>query len=1093
MTFSNYLQASDPNKNIWVSASAGSGKTKLLVDRVLRLLMSGAKPQNILCVTFTKAAAAEMFERIKTELKNWFLASEKTLCQCLESLAITPGKNNLLKARSLIFEIIDKEQAIQIATIHSLCQDILNKFPLEAGIGIFNKVIDENERQIAIKQAKHKFLNKNFDDSKYLNILFQNISEQTLGKFIDTSLSFDNNSFEWGSLEKNFSDFEQAIDRFYRSESWRHIEHSILEIKKLLIDLLAHNKNILQEVKVLAQLAPFRNDLSVSEDNIDETSKILEAIQNIFFTKENTPRAKLLDKKEQNNFPNLENELLQIQNKLLHFFENKTSYLLASLSKALAELKLYFAQNYNEIKQEQASIDFNDIIIKTFELLSNDEIRDWIRYKLGYQIKHILVDESQDTNILQWKVISSISEEFPMQEDSSFFIVGDDKQSIYSFQGASPIIFDTIEKMYHGQTANSLKPLQKIYLDYSFRSGQLLLDFVDKVFKGTSRPITDSYREHKSQSHQRLSKVELFPIITIPTISRDKQKTWCIPKERTLPYNPARKNATLIAIKINRLIAEGYRPKDIMVLVRKRDNFTKYILSEIKKLEIPISGLDKMFLTDQLAIQDLIAFGEFLLYPYDDLNLASLLKSPIFSINEDELFALCHSRQNSIWDEIRNSTESKFQKIFRILDYYLNYPSNNIYKLYDDLLTGHLLKNSFIERFGDEVEEILDEFLNICERYQDDCYRSLELFIDWIKKSKIEIKRSFNTQQNEVKLLTIHGAKGLQSKIVILADAVSAPNFSDNIFWDDIENIPLFNGNSSNQNKKYTKKKEEYTNKIIDEYFRLLYVALTRAEEQIIIFGYSNSSKKINENSWYKYIEKAAQSINSGEKLSNIFGFYISNEKPGSNYIAVASPVKYVISNDLNTNPVTKQDIEIYEEKKPCLTITPKDFKPETINPLNTQEYDYIVTQKGKLFHKLLEILVTTGDKKSKQNYKSLVDKFSKFYNVLLSAQEVNLLDKFYQHITSFIKKNSILKKEQEFVFNVEGEYRKGIIDLMIIAEKQIILIDYKNARHNPEDRKKYTEQLSFYHSAISTIYPGYKIKAYIGWIKELSLDLVIS
>lgn len=1089
----NFHIASDPSLNIWVSASAGSGKTKLLVDRVLRLLLSGVDPQQILCLTFTKAAASEMYERIKTVLKNWFLLNEESLSTQLKLLQIEPSKPNILRAKNLIFQLIDKEQTIKISTIHSLCQEILMQFPLESGLGFSTRIIDENEKQNFIKKAKYLFLKDGLENNEFLDILCENATEYNFSKYIETLLTFDNHSFEWSNLEKNYPEFIKKINDFYKVDLANNLNSQIYEIKNKILKLISSYQNYVEEIAILKELHSLQDALT-NENEYSKLSQILETVKTYFFTNTNAPRVKLLLKAEKQLASGLEKELFSIQQELEVFFENKNSLLLAALSNALCELKKIFTSNYEELKKNESAIDFNDIIIKTFALFNNNEIKDWVRYKLGYNLKHVLIDESQDTNLAQWKIIFALTEEFFSQNNTSFFVVGDEKQSIYSFQGASPTIYEAIEKIYQQKLKSNLKSFQKVGLNHSYRSGQLILNFIDRVFDGVNHdfncPITQNYHPHNSKIKSIANKVEIFPVITTPVKKTSTDYKWQFPTDNPPLYNAAKKSATIIAVKVHQLLQEGFFPQDIMILVRKRDDFTKYILSEIKKLNIPITGLDKILLKENIAIQDLIAFGEFLLYPYDDLNLAALLKSPIFGLSEKELLDLCAYRQNTLWEEIQNSSESKLLEIKNLLGFYLNSRIyNNLYEIYFDLLINRGIKTNFIQRLGEEIEEIIDEFLNICQKYQNEHYASLELFIDWFKKTDIEVKRDFASDQQKIRLLTIHGAKGLQAKIVILADTVSTPSTNENLFWDDINNIPLFNGHSLNQTKSYLHKKEYYKSKITNEYFRLLYVALTRAESYLIIFGHTNSSK-IPGDCWYKYISKAAELEAEKINLSHLFGFNISDNQE-ENSICVLSPVKYEISTPYLSTSIKKENEHLPQVPSKKLIINHKKDFPIEASDQEFEKSNFINIQKGKLIHKLLEALIDTTPCTDQNTKHQIITKLSKFYNLTLAPGELLNFEKFYQQIQSLINPKMIIKKEQGFVCNHDGNYKKGIIDLMLIEPKEIILIDYKNAKFNEENINLYTEQLLFYKTAIRNIYPDHLIKCYIGWVRELKLTLI--
>jgi ATP-dependent helicase/nuclease subunit A len=1077
-----YTNASDPNKNIWVSASAGSGKTKLLVDRVIKLLMHGQELQNILCITFTNNAAHEMLHRLKHELTIWFSSNNEQLIQKLVSLNIEPNDINLQKARKLIFKIIDHTDTINIKTIHSLCQDILTKFPIEANLGFATKLIDENEKEIFLKKAKRNLLSSELLNDPYIDILIKNMSEFSFSQLIDLILSFDNKSIEWINIEETYSDFIQKIDKSFNIIN--NLDYS--DIQQIFLNFISYAKNY-SEIKVIQQVTAYiKNGSNMNDpENLDE---IINSIKKLFYTIEGKPKVRILLSNEKKKFPELENSLCIFRDKIQNFIDQKNTIFNANLSKGLCKLKKLIDSHYSEIKHNNSLIDFNDIVVKSYLLLNNPEIKEWIKYKLGYRYKHVLVDESQDTNLLQWKVIFTLIEEFFYQTDTSLFIVGDEKQSIYSFQGSSPILYQAIEKIFVNNFFQSQRSIQKINLNYSFRTGQLILDFVDIIFKKInnkySEPITTNYLNHLSKSSFQNNFIEIYPVIINPNIHKNNNKEWKIPVQRIKPYDPAKKTALIIATKINYLLSKSlYRPEEIMILVRKRDKFSQFIISECKKLSIPITGMDKIKLSDNIAIQDLIAFAKFILYPYDDLNLAALLKSPIFNYDETQIFNLCYNRESTIWQRI--NTDPTYSELKVILKFYLSSSlRNNLYDLYSDLLHTRNYKQNFIARLGSEVEEILDEFLNICQKYQNDYHHSLELFISWLENSQIELKRSLNNYNDQVKIMTIHGAKGLQSKLIILADAVSVPSSTNNLFWDSQANIPIFNGNSENSSKIYLEKKQFHKTQILNEYFRLLYVVLTRAQNHLIIFGYCNQNN-IKEESWYRFITEAAKEMGNKIQLEKIESIPISDNNV--DFINCLEPIKYEIGKIINEPCEIKNDenkINSNSQKLPKLSKKP--FIVDEVKFQENKSKDLHKKRKGILIHKILEMIVGNEC----QELENLINRLTKFYNITLSKEEILNFISFYNILKPYTSTSIKILKEQPLL-NDNEQYSKSIIDLMIICEQKIIIIDYKNAAYNPENQNKYIQQLNLYKKSIQNIFTNHEIECYIAWIQDLNFEKI--
>ncbi len=1076
MQFNNYKDASNPNHNVWVSASAGSGKTKLLVDRFLRLIIAGAKLDEILCITFTKAAASEMLDRVKQILEEWLQISDEELSKELVNLEINPTKEKLEHARTAIFEFLDNNHRLKIATIHSICQEILSRFPLESGSKISSKIIDDNEKEKLIITAKHQLLETDFSYSENLQALFENISEFSISKIIDNILSFECLSFEWANITENKNDIIQRIDEFFGNISKEKIQQ---DEKHLLAEL----KKLSQQFFICKDQCEIIQQIDEALHSNEENQIILQNIKPLFFTLNNKPRAKLLKKEIKEQFPLLNDLLLDYQIQLENFFESYSNYKLRLISKGLCEIKYIFDQIYKDIKYQQSYYDFNDIINETFKLLSNPEQKEWVKYKFGSKFKHILVDESQDTNIAQWKIIDAISSETFLEEKTSLFVVGDEKQSIYSFQGASPLIFGGIKQFYKKQFQQCNKHLTEISLQRSFRSSQIILDFIDNIFA----KILQDYRsaildrvDHKAFFDFDCSYIEIFPIIYNAKEKSEKIKNWQIPVQREEYFSHSYQNAELIIEKIKFLLESGYKESDILILIRKRDDFSNYLTRKIKDAHITIDASNRIKLSQHIAIKDILSFAEFLLYPYDDLNLASLLKSHFFAFNEQELFELCHDRKNTLWEELQLHPSPKAKKASDLLKNYADSPiTNNIYDFFFDLLIGKQYIKSFYEKLGKEAEEVIHSFLDACTKYQDTNRRNLGEFIAWFKHSNIEASTSNSSGLNEVRLMTIHGSKGLQSEIVILADAVSTPRMTDNLFWDDLNNIPIFNGNGKYSSNKYSELRESMKDKIFDEYFRLLYVALTRAKSQLYIFGHGND-EKASDYSWYNYIKTASENYFLKRELKESEKRLIQNDE-------IVSEVYF------HGNFLTKKKDKMDNSKKTGTIVIPESITPKAPLELEIEELvseSFRAKKLGIFVHKFLELTISR-EQVDEEMLRNTFLELSKYYDIQISKDLLSRILSCHRKISSFCDRSIAIRKEQELIFKQDSKYTKIILDLMIEKEDEIIIADYKLSSLNQENRGIYTWQLHNYKKILQKSYPNKEIKCCIIWVTESEFDFV--
>ncbi|MEQ9115403.1 MAG: UvrD-helicase domain-containing protein [Rickettsiales bacterium] len=1073
-----YLEASDPTKNIWVSASAGSGKTKLLVDRVLRILLSGQPPESILCITFTKSASSEMYERIKDVLFSWFQKEEKDLIADLQGLNVSPTKTIITKARHLIYKILDDNTPLKISTIHSLCQDIINTFPYESGIAGDFQILDENDKCELINQAALDILKQKLPKESNVNFLFENLSERSFFQLIEELMSYENESSEWTDIEENYARLVKRVEEYFKLESRinypKNIDALALRVKFTCAKFSEH----IDDISVLSEL----NEAI----KINNPEKLLDSLVEILYTQSYTPRKRLLTSHQTSKAGRLENELISIQNDLSDILEEKYAIYQARLSKSLCELRIILHRHYNKLKIQKGFIDYNDLIRYASHLLSVPRNKSAVFHKIFPKLRHILVDESQDTSIEQWKIILSLKEEILSDENSSIFVVGDEKQSIYSFQGSSPIIFSAIEEKIKEYLKTYKKSLSKVHLNSSFRTSQLILDCVDEIFSDInynfSSPLTQNYIKHISRAKQNFSKIEVSP--TIIPLKREKiESRWILPTEHNDSSSPLEINANLVASKVKSLVESGENPEDIMILVQKRDRHTLLISRLLKEKNIPFSGLDRISLTNNIIVKDLISFGKFLLFQYDDLNLAALLKSPIFDVSEENLYKLCYKRKNDVWKEILNSEQQEILHVQKVLKYYLEFSTSQIFDLYFDLLVKKGIKQKYLSEYGSVAEDIINHFLDICESQQNKHNGSLLNFLDWLEKTQIIIKQEANLSSENVNLLTIHGAKGLQSKIVILADAVSTPRPSGNQFWDSVNNIPIYGVNSPILCKEFQESKKINNEKIISEYYRLLYVAITRAKDQLYIFGYSNY-QSLPQNSWMKYIIKTCENTLIAKNISDIFGYDLIN-KNANNFANTLSTKKYFIQNNIEpVRPLRKKTTS----SKNQITLNFEDFKNNKSIETTNQNYDLEATSKGVMMHKILEHII------SEESYDltEIIFNHSKKFHMTLNKSERIRLENFIRKVEDMISSSNQVMKEKAFLFNKDGKYRKGVADLIIIKGDLIKILDYKFSARTEETQKNYKLQLEYYKEALEKIYTAHRIECYLGWINESLIEQII-
>ncbi len=1069
-------EASNPKNSAWVFASAGSGKTKILTDRVLRLLLEDVSPGKILCLTFTKVAAAEMQHRINSELSEWILCSDEKLIEKLTNMiGRNPTSLELKKSRTLFVRILDNESKIKVQTIHSFCQSLIKICPFEAGISPAFEIIEKEREGLFLQQAKKEVLKKALENTE-LGTLIKKINtqlnEESFSQLIGKMLGFKE---QINLLKQDFFGIENLIDEIFKNFS--------LSKSQTESEIFSEFLNKLDRSKASKSLIKLES--GTSKINIEVATKIkkfiaqptiagFENYKSAFFTEKNDARkihGAAAQDQEVIGFLEENREII------LNFSDKINSLKIAQNTAALLKITDTILANYSLLKRQNSLLDYNDLIVETNKMLSNPDYMDWVKLKMDGSFDHILIDESQDTNHQQWNIIKALSEDFFSGEGASsksrsIFIVGDEKQSIYGFQGADPNISRDIFNFFKNRLGDNLK---KIELNNSFRSAKKILQAVDEVFSDEKRSAAIS-KISPFSAHQAIrdnvGKVEIWPQLQKAKIEK-KEKTyeWQIDFDKEKPPTEAEVLAEIIARKIRfRVESKNAKYGDFMILLRTRTNgFDKALVKYFHQYEIPFTSVSKVKFSDNLLIQDLLSAAKFVNLPQDDLNLASLLKSPIFEVLEDDLLEIC-LKKNSDESSILKALESlpKFSQLKNDLDNLIAKSKTlNCFEFFYFLLNEKNCQQKFIAEFGLESLTLMDNFLLSVGDFSQNFSPHLQIFLDFVEKINPEISLS-SDNQNHVKISTIHSAKGLQAPIVIIPDCAynlyQLPSFKEEVLWTEFKSgfketkIPIWCRKKNEENKIVENQRQIKSKETEDEYLRLLYVAMTRAENELYIGGFGNSK---DQKSWYEIIKS---SVSCAE--------FISEEE-------FLKPIEIKTLSDLEKS-------EIAQELKP--KILPELPKSKRQNQIDKSQI------KGRLIHKILEVIGKNYNEEKAwllQIAEKIIEK-----ETLLDFEEKK---KISSEISQFLTSKEFEKLfcgnvncEVEISGESDGKKTLSRIDLLIERENEVLIIDYKSDEILPNKVPQgYVEQLNNYQNLVKNIYPNQKIKLGIFWTKFLQLQIL--
>ncbi|MES2214984.1 MAG: UvrD-helicase domain-containing protein [Pseudomonadota bacterium] len=1064
------LKASNPSYSVWVSASAGTGKTKILTDRVIKLLLSGVNPSKILCLTFTNAAASEMLTRINRELKIFAKSSKKELLLSLESLFGRPPKNQELDlAKRLFHTLLHLDQRLQIQTIHGFCQGVLRTFPFEAGIKPGFTVIDDLQAKDALKKsseiitsqvtsqvAQDKTHESNSLLANALQFLAVNVHDTTLD---DLMIEIVNSKVQFKILLDNFTD----------SQMYEMHLKSLMKVQDNKDEVLKKFKNSTArwDAKVNRVL-----DIQKTENS----SIFFEKLKTQFLTNTGDLRSRIISAKLSKENPGLVEELQSIQIEVRDIDQTLKALSIIEASKAMFILAENIIAAYEKYKSKFGYIDYDDLIYLAQKLLSSSEFRDWVRYKLDGSLEHILVDEAQDTSPEQWRIIESLMQEFYAGADDKLrtvFVVGDEKQSIYSFQGADLRAFKGMNEYLHIQMQNATKEYCVIDLELGYRSTKAVMDIVAHVFQKLQGELFPLSKVIECFRAPDPGKVELWPVI-----QGDAKEDifWPIPGGTEEPQQAYAKLATKIALYIKTQIDNGVllpstghpvTPGDVMILVRRRNQFTSALIQALHDASIDVCGIDRLELASNLAVLDLISLAKFVLQPLDDLNLASLLKSPFIGMSENDLrLLLCgemriankNTKKEALYNKITKSHIRDILSSFKQI--HLAYSLQDFFLVILDVL-GH--RKRLLEESGNETEDAINEFLALANNFAAKTSTSLQEFVLWFERNHIEIKRDVENS-NKIRIMTIHAAKGLQAPMVILADTISTPISQDKILWTE-DGIPIWTGGAKNSNDFIKSSTDAKKTRDYQEYLRLLYVAMTRSEDHLIIAGYSETAK-IPDGCWYNVVAESILALNPYPDDVNHHIYETPGEITNSNKV----------NSEISSPPPA-----------PSPALAPLLLKPEIDSGIDPEpqlnQENLFDTQDGviygQVFHKILEDIVRTREVRILTSHPMLK---------LLPLPQSKSISYKIEKLLEMPEFQAILEMEVFTEVSVRDKTQIGRIDLLGISSDKAIIIDYKTDKGpHTEMPQQYKMQLMFYKSAVQKIYPDHKIEAKVLWLEDLS------
>ena len=854
--------ASDPATSAWVSAHAGSGKTHVLAQRVVRLLLEGAAPSRLICLTFTKAAAANMSQRVFRTLAGWALMPDAELRAAIRDTGASPP-DDLDIARRLFALAIETPGGLKIQTIHAFCERVLHLFPFEANAPADFRVVDDLERLEFVHLARMRTLEAAASDPR-LGEALALVSNQT-----------------WDG------GFEQALDALFAKRGLLRDESKLIARLPDALELapgeteagiereIVHDGIACGEWPAIAAI--MAQGKTTDRDRADELLRAASLAPDrsciadyfsVFFIDggKGTRRKTIATGAVEAISAGLPARLLDEGCRLEALRDKLKAAATLARTSALIALAADSLRRYTQIKRTHSALDFDDLIARTRNLLLRDGASSWVLYKLDGGVDHILVDEAQDTSEAQWDILRALAAEFTSGAGATprlrtLFAVGDEKQSIFSFQGAAPAAFAREGDKFRKRAEGGGRRFESVQLDLSFRSARSILEAVDAVFANpaVNRGLTaapDQPPKHLALKHDMEGMVEIWP--TIAAQKADDPESWVLPVDLPRENDPPVELARRIARKIAELVAPGSRervtgaapgtkraitPGDVMILVRRRDAFFEAMVRALKEAHVPVAGADRLDVGRHIAVMDMIAAARTALAPDDDLTLACVLKSPLCGLDDGDLMAIAPKRTGSLWDALVHSDDARHRAIAeRIEGWRALAVRSRPFDFFSDLLGPEGGRRAFLERMGPEANDALDELMALALTHERQEAPSLAAFAHALETIELTVKRDMEAAGGLVRVMTAHAAKGLEAPIVFLPDTCATPGASHDpsLFEFDTPagRTIAWSARRNDDPPAVAQRRLAARADSDDEYRRLLYVAMTRAEERLYVAGY---------------------------------------------------------------------------------------------------------------------------------------------------------------------------------------------------------------------------------------------------------------
>ena len=1098
----------NPEVSAWVAANAGSGKTHVLAQRVINLLLQGVEPEKILCITFTKAAAANMAKRVFDTLAEWTTLADGALDAAIRSRSdIEPNAARRAVARRLFARALETPGGLKVQTIHAFCTQLLHQFPFEANVAARFSVLDETEQTQLLEQLTLDALldGARAPDSpigRALEVAITNASDQSFRDAIRAAIAARESIARWVTDSGGVDGAIAALSRqlgLEPGETREDIEDEFFsgsliapsEWPTIIATLERGGKNDVDQAARLRRLA------SLSGSDRVETYLDIFCTANEGAARKSIVTQAIKDTK-------LTERLVTEQVRVCALLERWRAVICRDRSAALLGIAYEILRRYQSVKERRGLVDYDDLIDKTLALLSNVDAA-WVHYKLDFGIDHLLIDEAQDTSSKQWQIVRDLVAEFTAGAGArpatrTVFAVGDEKQSIYSFQNAAPKEF--AEMRHYFERAHQSGRRAFVYREFkdSFRSGANILAAVDAVFSDKTIAASVSsdaggFPPHIALPDAAPGLIEIWEPVE-PEKSADIDG-WDAPFDQVSETSPRVRLARRIARTVRRLVEAGepagtdgraMRYGDVLVLVRQRGELFEAIIRALKNENVEVAGADRLMLTEHIAVMDLMVLADALLLPEDDLALATVLRSPLIGLSDDDLFALAWNRgPMPLRVSLRQKVGEKpqFAEAAARLDRLAEMAKHKTpFDFYAELLGAGGGRRGFLARLGPEANDALDEFLNLALEYERRETPSLQGFLAWLRQARAEVKRDMEIARDEVRVMTVHGAKGLEAPLVILADTMTPPAGPIQPRLLKLSgNAVVWAGKKVHDSSAMARARQAALADARDEYRRLLYVAMTRAADRLIICG-ADGERKRPDGCWYDLIRGP-------------LGLHLVEESDGADKVwrfRKTAPIAVPAAHRAPEKPAQPEFPSWLRQR-----VVGRPPRPAPLSPSSAYAEDIRRAapgaardrqkglQRGRIVHRLMQALPDISPAARKSALEHYLAKAARIFapdeQAEIARQVFAILenDKFADVFAAGSRPEvpiigQIARSSSDPIL-VAGQ-----VDRLIVTGETVLTIDYKTDGLVPSELDEvpagYVAQLALYRAVLMRIYPGKSVQA---------------